>query len=274
MGNDGTIFGAWVTLTSKVALGASVILSQPDVVEIQESRESFPESRFGSPPSRLDAEGKSRFVTNAMEDLRQVEAGRSANAANSGEGLVSNRRPAALEYTQETGRVGSVQAQPVIGEPGMPHSPANLNPKPQSSNVRTGIQEVAVIAGDLGFFPKTVFVTRDIPVRMFITGASKKALCIMMDIEGFRVVKQVRSQKIEELNFTPVRSGQFRFYCPINGGMEGTLLVKDGNYGSGSHSGPHGPRVSRVSQSVHRSENISNPLSNSQPNSMVTSEVE
>jgi hypothetical protein len=221
-------FGPWLCITSKLALGAGIILSQPEVIDTHENRENFPESRFGSPPSRLDAEGKSRFVMNAIESLRQEEAGGSAG---SGEGLVSNRKPAGLEFSQDTSRDGGVQARPVISEPGMPHSPANLNPKPESSAARTGIQEVAVIAGDLGFFPKTVFVTRDIPVRMFVTGASKKTLCIMMDLDGLQIRKQIRSQKIEELTFTPAKIGQFRFYCPVNG-MEGTLLVKEGTYAS------------------------------------------
>jgi hypothetical protein len=87
-----------------------------------------------------------------------------------------------------------------------------------------GIQEVALIAGDLGYFPKTVFVTRDVPVRLFVTGASKGTLCVMMD--AFNVRKQVRSQKIEEITFTPSTPGKFRFYCPVNG-MEGTLVVRE-----------------------------------------------
>ena len=89
---------------------------------------------------------------------------------------------------------------------------------------RNGVQEVAVIAGDLGFFPRTVFVTRDVPVRMFVTGASKNSLCILMD--SFQVRKQVRSQKIEEVAFTPKQPGSFRFYCPING-AEGFVVVRD-----------------------------------------------
>jgi len=194
--------------------------------ENHEYKETFPESRFGSPPSRLDAEGRSRFVTNAMETLRQDESG---GTQDTDDALVSNRRPAGLEFTQEAGRVGSAQAQPVIGEPGMPHSSANLNPKPESSTARTGIQEVAIIAGDLGFFPKAVFVTRNIPVRMYVTGAAKRNLCFMMDLDILKVRKQIRAQKIEELTFTPTQAGQFRYYCPING-MEGNLLVKEGNY--------------------------------------------
>lgn len=89
---------------------------------------------------------------------------------------------------------------------------------------RNGVQEVALIAGDLGFFPRTVFVTRDIPVRMFVTGASKNSLCILMD--SFQVRKQLKSQKIEEVSFTPNQPGKFRFYCPING-AEGFVVVRE-----------------------------------------------
>jgi plastocyanin domain-containing protein len=89
---------------------------------------------------------------------------------------------------------------------------------------RKGVQEVAVIAGDAGFFPKTVFVTRDIPVRLYVTGASKNTLCLMMD--SFQVRKQIRSQKIEEISFTPGIPGKYRFHCPVNG-MEGNLIVRE-----------------------------------------------
>lgn len=89
---------------------------------------------------------------------------------------------------------------------------------------RKGIQEVSIIAGDLGFFPKTIFVSRDVPVRLFVTGASKGSLCIMMD--SFNVRKQVRTNKIEEITFVPNQPGTYRFYCPVNG-SEGTMVVKE-----------------------------------------------
>jgi hypothetical protein len=89
---------------------------------------------------------------------------------------------------------------------------------------RKGVQEVSIIAGDLGFFPKTIFVSRDVPVRMFVTGASKGSLCIMMD--SFNVRKQVRTNKIEEITFVPSQPGTYRFYCPVNG-SEGTMVVKE-----------------------------------------------
>jgi hypothetical protein len=89
---------------------------------------------------------------------------------------------------------------------------------------RKGVQEVSIIAGDLGFFPKTIFVSRDVPVRLFVTGASKGSLCIMMDT--FNVRKQIRSNKIEEISFVPNQPGTYRFYCPVNG-SEGTMVVKE-----------------------------------------------
>ena len=108
---------------------------------------------------------------------------------------------------------------------GPSRAPASVQPNLSAvAGSRGGVQELALIAGDLGFFPKTLFVTRDVPVKLFVTGASKKPLCMMMD--SFQVRKQIRSHKVEEVDFTPSAAGMFRFYCPING-MEGTLYVKD-----------------------------------------------
>ncbi len=103
-------------------------------------------------------------------------------------------------------------------------SSTDSEPQPLGTARRNGVQEVAVIAGDLGFFPRTVFVTQDIPVRMYVTGASKNSLCIMMD--SFNVRKQIRNQSIEELSFTPDHPGRFRFYCPVNG-AEGYVVVRE-----------------------------------------------
>ena len=59
---------------------------------------------------------------------------------------------------------------------------------------------------------------------MFVTGASKNSLCMLMD--SFQVRKQIKSQKIEEVSFTPNQPGRFRFYCPING-AEGFVVVRE-----------------------------------------------
>ena len=85
-------------------------------------------------------------------------------------------------------------------------------------------QEVAVIVNDLGFFPSNLFVTQGVPVRLFVTGASKKSQCFMMDSFGIR--RQIQNQKVEEITFTPDQTGAFAFSCPMNG-AKGTLLVKE-----------------------------------------------
>ncbi len=135
-------------------------------------------------------------------------------------GSAPSQSGASLEFSQET---GVVKSTPVIQTDGNSLTTAELNPTP-SAGSRNGVQEVALIVGDLGFFPKTVLVTKNIPVKLFVTGASKKTLCLMID--PFQVRKQIRSQKIEEINFIPTVSGKIRIYCPVDG-MEGALFVKE-----------------------------------------------
>jgi plastocyanin domain-containing protein len=45
-------------------------------------------------------------------------------------------------------------------------------------------------------------------------------------MDTFQIRRQVRSQKIEEIDFVPEAPGKYRFYCPING-MEGALFVRE-----------------------------------------------
>lgn len=99
-------------------------------------------------------------------------------------------------------------------------------------------QEVAIIANDLGFYPSTVFVTQGIPVRVFLTGASPHSQCFMSDAYGIR--RQIKSQQIEEINFTPDQSGTFTFSCPMNG-AKGMFVVKELDLGRV----PAGVQVSR-----------------------------
>lgn len=98
--------------------------------------------------------------------------------------------------------------------------------KRQSAKIifEKGVQEVSLIASDLGFFPKKIFVTSGIPVRIYATGVSKKTLCIMIDY--FSIRTQVHTQKISEMNFLPTAAGEYRYYCPING-MEGFIVVRE-----------------------------------------------
>jgi hypothetical protein len=84
-------------------------------------------------------------------------------------------------------------------------------------------QEAAVIVNDLGFYPSTLFFTQGIPVRLFVTGASQRSQCMIMDAFGVR--RQIRSNKVEEIIFTPDQTGKFAFSCPMNG-ARGTVIVK------------------------------------------------
>jgi hypothetical protein len=194
--------GRWVVglFCSFLTLGfmstASGEATYPDPIGGPEAGEVFSQSKFGSPPA------PPIYGVRRVSGLMQQEI---ADSEESGRSLASIKASVQIgDLSEDKGGVAAIQ--------------------PQSSVSRTGIQEVALIASDLGFFPKTVFVTRDIPVRLFVTGASKKPLCLMLDV--FDVRKQVRAERIEEISFLPHAPGQYRFYCPING-MEGTLYVKD-----------------------------------------------
>lgn len=154
--------------------------------DVQDARETFPPSRFGEPPAP-PVYGQRRQISPMRTELAETES------TSKGRGLASLDQP--------------------------------IQPQAKTQH-RTGTQEVAVIASELGFFPKTIFLTRDIPVRLYVTGAGKKPLCMMMDT--FNVRKQVRSQQVEEVSFVPTQPGQYRFYCPING-AEGSIFVRDLN---------------------------------------------
>jgi hypothetical protein len=235
------IFLATMAFAPKALAG--VVLTQPDPSEQTAPGEAYPESRFGRAPAKVDdgssaplpSEAKS-FASREVEDMDSSDESAPVGGANA-----PGRLPAGLEFS---GHSGSRAALPPVdssaGQPGAAGTSrfggsnregatgaltlsAN-QVQPTSVVARKGVQEVAVIASDLGFFPKTVFVSRDVPVRMFVTGSSKSTLCLMMD--SFQVRKQVRSQKIEEITFTPAIPGKYRFYCPVNG-AEGMMIVKE-----------------------------------------------
>jgi len=186
-------FGILIWLVSYPAALAETVFAQPIKQEQLGAGENYQESRFGSPPAAVDLGVTPHYASRAVEEMENGDPDEATPS--------KGRSLAALNSN-------GVTAEPISA----------------SSTERKGIQEVGVIASDLGFFPKTLFVAPEVPVRLFITGASKNTLCIMMD--SFQVRKQVRSQRIEEINFTPSTPGKYRFYCPVNG-MEGTLIVKD-----------------------------------------------
>lgn len=169
--------------------------------------DGYPESRFGEKP----VQPLGRAVPRRTRGGRSPAGMEFADGGSTGESSLMRRE---LERSDAKASAGAKSEKaPGTGDP------ADIIP-----DRAKGVQEVALIANDLGFFPKTVFVTRDIPVRMYVTGASKNRLCIMMDT--FQVRKQVKANEIEEITFTPSMPGKYRFYCPVNG-AEGTLVVRE-----------------------------------------------
>jgi len=213
----GLVVGIVVLVLAPLSALAGVVLAPPPAPSTDGALpgEMYAESRFGAPPARPDAGITSDYGRRTAEDLDENESG--------------SRKPAGLQFEGESAPV-SAHASASPAQTINITNPMRLSPTPRRSyaenmsGMRRGVQEVALIAGDLGFFPKTVFVTRDIPVRMFVTGASKSTLCIMMD--SFQVRKQVRANRIEEITFTPSSAGKYRFYCPVKG-MEGSMIVKE-----------------------------------------------
>lgn len=164
----------------------------------------FPESRFGVAPHR------ERISKNYQDNKgwQEVEPGRGLASVNPGDGF-STRAVNEMELVEDRA--------PVTG--GL--ATAKERAYPQSTR---GVQEFSIITTDLGYFPKHIFVNPNIPVRLYVTGSSKRALCIMMD--SFQIRRQVRSEQVEELEFTPNTPGKFRYYCPVNG-IEGALIVRE-----------------------------------------------
>lgn len=99
-----------------------------------------------------------------------------------------------------------------------------LEPDPGSLKTRVGTQEVSLIVTDTGFFPSRIFVTQNVPVKLFLTAPANKTLCFMVDSFGIR--KGVIPGKVEEITFTASEPGNYRFYCPVTS-IEGTITVRD-----------------------------------------------
>ena len=200
-------------LVSCSSFAGTLLARGPSAEGVLREEESYPESRFGQQPKAPELGVGRGYASRAVTEMEARDE--DLDGAFGGE-----RNPAGLE-TKPKGPADLELAA---------RNPPRTVPAPsapwavEGTSARQGVQEIALIAGDLGYFPKTLFVSRDVPVRLFVTGASKNTLCIMMD--SFQVRKQVRSQKIEEITFTPTLPGKYRFYCPVNG-MEGTLIVKE-----------------------------------------------
>jgi|GEM_PF-2502088 len=196
------------------AASADVVFAKPDSNAFSAADQGdYPESHFGAPA------GYAVRAVNRMENENSDGVPHETGAGRSPAGLESS----SAKNSQSSISRNKISPNQVSAEK-VPMTDTNPSLDSASVAARKGVQEISVIAGDLGFFPKTLFVSRDVPVRLFVTSTSKNTLCIMMD--SFQVRKQVRSQKIEEITFTPSTPGRYRFYCPVNG-MEGTMIVKE-----------------------------------------------
>jgi len=128
-------------------------------------------------------------------------------------------------FGNSSGRAPASTRGPASGKP-----VAVKKPLPAASTIvrtmreKKAHQEAAVIVNDLGFFPSTLFATRGVPVRLFVTGASPKSQCLIIDAFGVR--RQIRSNKVEEVVFTPDQTGKFAYTCPMNG-ARGMIIVKN-----------------------------------------------
>ncbi len=122
----------------------------------------------------------------------------------------------------------------VGGAAGNNRGPASLDPKAESKEPETlslseiqkrgGVQEVAIISNDLGFFPANIVLTKGIPARLFLSSTGKtQGQCFMLD--EFKIRRQIKHDKIEEIQINPDSEGRYTFHCPMNG-AKGTILVK------------------------------------------------
>jgi plastocyanin domain-containing protein len=87
-----------------------------------------------------------------------------------------------------------------------------------------GVQEFALIASDTGYFPSRIIVRKNIPVKLYLTSSSARALCFVMD--DFSIRKGIAPQALEEIRFLPTKAGQYKFYCPVQE-IQGSLVVRD-----------------------------------------------
>jgi plastocyanin len=172
-------------------------------------------SRFGSPPAKPNLGGRSVHASD--------EAGTLGGSA-----IYSAQEAEFGEVTPAGGRgpasAAEIQMTKTVDQTALLSSESNIKELKMREASRKGTQEVSLIVSDLGYFPNTIFVSRGVPVRLFVTGSSKNPLCLIMD--SFEVRKQIRTQKVEEISFLPEHPGKYRFYCPMNG-MEGTLVVRE-----------------------------------------------
>ncbi|MBU6153953.1 MAG: cupredoxin domain-containing protein [Bdellovibrionales bacterium] len=185
--------GLFILIAGVAMMGQAFAMVFPDQIIGEETSENENQdaiSRFGSDAKRDE---KKRELSRVLQPISE----------SSFEGS-GNRSPASVIEKSLTGQPKSAVIRKLKKE--------------------KAYQEVAVIANELGFFPSTVFVTEGVAVKLFLTGASQKSQCFMLD--PFEIRRQVRNQRVEEITFTPEHAGKYTFHCPMNG-AKGTLVVRE-----------------------------------------------
>lgn len=116
--------------------------------------------------------------------------------------------------------------RPAFGIHSEPEPETKVDPPVPASAMssRAGVQEVSLIVSDYGYFPNRIFVTQNVPVKIYLTTPSKITMCFMLDTWGLR--KGILPGKVEEISFVPEAPGNYRFYCPVKS-IEGTLTVRE-----------------------------------------------
>ena len=139
----------------------------------------------------------------------------------------ADARDRAVESRRETIVASNRQlGRPAFGIHSEPEPETKVDPPVPASAMssRAGVQEVSLIVSDYGYFPSRIFVTQNVPVKIYLTTPSKVTMCFMLDTWGLK--KGILPGKVEEITFVPQAPGNYRFYCPVKS-IEGTLTVRE-----------------------------------------------
>lgn len=97
--------------------------------------------------------------------------------------------------------------------------------QPPSSLIKRGAGEYDLLALDYAFSPEEFTVPKGKPVKIFVDNTGEHTFTV--DELGINVPL---SKRFEMIEFTPTKSGTFKFYSSIPGqkeqGMFGTLKVE------------------------------------------------
>lgn len=196
-------------LTSHQALAVVFPDEQPLLFGGAEDENQDAVSRFGSD----DSHKKGKSVFQALDPISEESFDHAVSSSRSPASVVDDENVPAKAHVKIKASDKSRPKKVIISE----------------AKRAKSYQEIAIIANDNGFFPSNIFLTQGVPVRLYVTGASAKSQCFMLDQFGVR--RQIRNQKIEEVTFVPDQVGTFGFNCPMNG-AKGNVIVKELDLGT------------------------------------------